>query len=183
MDSFWIYLIIGVLYGLSKLLGKKTSPEDSETMNAPSRPNTPPASASRPSTTTTTSSPGKALTFEELLREISEEKSKPARPAPTYVDYDDDLEEEARDLEDVKYDYKKKDNIYKVYEDAKQQAFQRASLEETLKVESTNVEYGKFKAFQDVEKRDLMKEYLSDFNDPEGLKKALVMSEVLKRKF
>ncbi len=93
------------------------------------------------------------------------------------------LGEEAQDLEDVDYSYKKKDDIYDVYERAKREAFVRPSLEETMKVGDTDVRFGRFKEFEQESRRDLMREYLADFKDPEGFKRAVVMSEILKRKF
>jgi hypothetical protein len=186
--KFWIYLIIGVIYVLSRLLKKK----EQET------PDTPPYQADKPVKTfdlpqaKPTANTGKALTFEELLKEISESKTstpkpvtvqKAPKPYQEVIDYDDNLANEEQDLEDVGYDYRKKDKIYDVYEDAKRQAFNRPSLEETMKVGDTVMSYGKFKEFEQTKKRDLIKDYLSDFNDPEGMKKAIVMSEILQRRF
>jgi hypothetical protein len=131
----------------------------------------------------------KQLTFEELLREITEAKQpqqpvyQPAERKAEYVDYDDQIGEEEQDLEDVNYDYKKKDKLYDVYEEAKRQAFVRPSLEETMNVRDTNMQFGKFKVFERQEQRNLLEEYTRDFKDPEGFKKALVLSEILKRKF
>ena len=77
----------------------------------------------------------------------------------------------------------KKDKVYDIYEDAKRLAFERPSLEETMKVTDTNVKFGKFKEFEAEEQRDLLAEYSKQFRDPEGLKKAVVLSEILNRKF
>jgi hypothetical protein len=188
--KFWIYLIIGVIWVLAKLL-KKKEPDTSDA--PPFQPEKPVKTFDLPQAKPTASQ-GKALTFEELLREISESKTstpKPvaatttttAKPYREVVDYDDNLSEEAQDLEDVGYDYRKKDKIYDVYEEAKSQAFNRPSLEETMKVGDTVMSYGKFKEFEMVKQRNLIQDYLGDFNDREGLKKAIVMSEILQRKF
>lgn len=189
--KFWIYLIIGAIWLLSKILKKKEEPAGETPKFEPQKPV---KTFDLPSAKPTANS-GKALTFEELLREISESKPSTPKPIPVpatvqkskpyqeVVDYDDDLGEEARDLEDVEYDYRKKDKIYDQYEDAKRQAFQRASLEETMKLQDTVMTFGKFKEFEQADKKDLIKEYLGDFNDREGLKKAVVVSEILQRKF
>ena len=179
--QFWLYIIVGVIYLLSRLR-KKPEQKPKDLPNY--RPESPVQKYEQPSAKPTAST-GKALTFEELLREISESKSSVPAPQPgrARVDYDDNIGEEEQDLEEVDYDYRKKDKIYDVYEDAKKQAFNRPSLEETMKVGNTVMTFGKFKEFELETKRDLMKEYLSDFKDPEGLKKAVVMSEVLQRKF
>ena len=174
--QIWLYIIIGVIYFLSRL---KKKPEQQPNEMPDFEREKPVRNIEAPSAKPI-ATPQKALTFEELLREISEKKEK---PQPEYVDYDDSIEEEEKDLEDVNYDYRKQDKIYEVYEEAKKQAFHRPSLEETMKVTDTDVRYGKFKVFEEEAKRDLMAEYLADFKDPEGFKKAVVMSEILKRKF
>lgn len=150
-----------------------------------------------PTTTTTT---GKPVSFEDLLREIQQAKapkapepkpvltpaSKPSYEAPTYPkydDYDDDLKEEVKDLEDTGYDYRKKDNIYDVYENAKAAAFNRASLEETMKVEDTVVRFGQFKEYQKQEEPSMASLVAKDFEDAEKVKRAFVMSEILRRKY
>jgi hypothetical protein len=126
------------------------------------------------------SAPQKTLTFEDLLREITEAKRPKEEPV---VDYDDELAEEEQDLEEVDYDYRKDNKVYETYEEAKRQAFNRPSLEETMKVENTVVSFGKFKVFEQAAERNLAAEYLKDFKDPQGFKKAVVLSEILKRKF
>jgi hypothetical protein len=131
------------------------------------------------------SASSRQLTFEELLKEITESKpsTQKSQPYQEVVDYDDGIGEEEQDLEEVDYDYRKKDKIYGEYEEAKRQAFVRPSLEETMKVEDTVMTFGKFKEFEQESRRDLMAEYLADFKDPEGMRKAVVMSEILQRKF
>jgi hypothetical protein len=184
MDSFWIYVIIAVIYGITRLLKKPENQPKDLGDQRPDRPvnydQTPP-STSRP----------KPLSFEDLLREITEAKQ-PQQPVyetrreePRYVDYDDDLKEEEQDLEEVSSTtrYKQEERANTAYEEAKRQAFYRPSLEETLKVSETNMEFGKFKAFELQTKKNVLESYFADFQDPEGLKKAVVMSEILKRKF
>jgi hypothetical protein len=184
MDDYkiWIYIIIGVIYVLSRLRKSSDSAAPETHQNPPPVRDT---FDSKPS------SPQKQLTFEELLREITEAKEpeekpryqpKPVyvAPKPAYVDYDDDLKDEQQDLEDVNYDYKKES---KVYEDAKKLAFNRPSLEETMKVEDTIVKFSKFKVFEEQKGRNLLEEYTRDLRDPEGFKKALVLSEILNRRF
>jgi hypothetical protein len=202
MDDFkiWIYIIIGAIYVLSRL---RKRPDQSPPETGHTTPPVRETNESRPS------SPQKQLTFEELLREITEGKQaeekrmyqpKPAderpvyQPKPAYVeprkvqptayvDYDDDLKDETEDLEDVDYDYAKQNKLYEPYEDAKKQAFNRPSLEETMKVEDTIVKFSKFKVFEEQKGRNLLEEYTRDLRDPEGFKKALVLSEILNRRF
>jgi hypothetical protein len=181
----WFYVILGIIYVVTRFMKKQEAPPKDL---APKRPEKPVQRYEQPASKP---APGpKALTFEELLREITEGKtieSKPVTVAPApqkkYVDYDDDLADEAEDLEDEEYDYRKRDQVYNVYEEAKRQAFERPSLEETMKAGETVGEYGKFKAFEEKPQRNLLEEYVGNFNDPEQLKKAIVMSEILNRKF
>ena len=124
------------------------------------------------------------ITFEDLLREITEAK-KPAIPQPQpeeYTNYDEELEDEEQDLEDVEYNYNK-DKITSEYEDAKQHAFLRPSLEETMNIKDTDTRFEKFKVFDQDTQSNVMDRYLVDFYNLEGLKKAIVMSEILQRKF
>lgn len=182
MDNFklWLYVIIGIVYLLSRLLKKR--PDESK-----SQPMPPPKPAPRATPQAPASTPQKSLTFEELLQEIATQKQqKPApsqpRPVAKYTPQQR-VDDEAEDLEDVNYDYRQHDKVYETYEEAKRQAFNRPSLEETMRVEDTVVKFGKFKAFEQATERDLMAEYLKEFQDPEGFRKAFVMSEILQRKF
>jgi hypothetical protein len=172
--QFWIWVAVIVLSLLARAnKNKKRSGGAPEGM--PGQPEVP---AEKP------------MTFEELLREI-EASRQPAKPKPVpvvaqreveVVDYDNDLKDEAEDLETIP-DYRKEDAIYDVYEKAKKEAFSRPSLEETTKLEDTIVRFGQFKGYQKQDNKVVISDYLKDFHDREGLKKAFVMSEVLKRRF
>lgn len=185
MEQIWIYVILGIIYFIVRLV-KEKAPKDVQDP----RPDRPVNYDSTPSI-----NKPKQLTFEELLKEITEAKQ-PQKPVyepkssyetipqkREYVDYDDQIGEEEQDLEDVNYNYRKKDKLYDIYEEAKRQAFERPSLEETMKVTDTKVQFGKFKVFEQEQQRDLLEEYSKEFQDSEGLKKAVVLSEILNRKF
>ena len=177
MDNFqfWLYVIIGVIYLLSRARKKKADQSPGPIDANEER---------RVETSQQQSQKPKQLSFEDLLKEITESKQQQQLPKQEpVVDYDEDLEEEEKDLEDVEYDYRKQDKTYEVYEQAKKQAFLRPSLEETMKVQDTVVSFGKFKEFEKKAETNLASDYLKDFLDPEGFKKAVVMSEILKRKF
>jgi len=172
--QFWLYVIIGVIYLISRMRKKPTDRPaqlpGTEKAKQAGRPHQPAKSVGP-----------KKLSFEDLLREITESKSQPKQEP--VVDYDDDLEVEEKDLEEVDTDYRKDNKVYETYEEAKKQAFFRPSLEETMKVGDTVVSFGKFKEFEKETGPDLAAEYLKVFKDPEGIKKAVVLSEILKRKF
>ncbi len=176
-NKIWYYLVLGIIYFVFNRFFKK----------AKENPDTNPQ---RPSSETRTEPTEKPLSFEELLREITEGKKQASQPKPKpkpvpttqYVDYDDDIDEEEQDLEDVNYDYKNQDKIYETYEKAKKEAFDRPSLEESMKLEPMG-SFGRFKEFEDNEKNTVLSEYSEAFNDPEGVKKAFVLSEIFNRKY
>lgn len=183
MDNiqFWIYVIVIVITLIARANKKKPNASDSgrgESM--------PPEPTSKP------------ISFEDLLREIQEAKApKQTKPVEVKVkplvpvtpkkydfeDYDDDLEEETKSLEQPSYDTHRDDVIYETYEKAKRAAFERPSLEETMKVENTEVRYGQFKEYGKVEKESLASRIKRDLAEKENFKKAFILSEVLNRKF
>jgi hypothetical protein len=175
-----IYIAIGVIYVISRII-KKSGTQPGDISDEPRHT----TEANRP----TTSAKPKQLTFEELLKEITESKTAQQQPStrptlkPVYADYDDDLEEEEKDLEVVPYDHRRDSKVYEVYEQAKKQAFNKPSLEETVKLQDTEVKFGRFKVFDAEENRNLLEEYTRDFRDPEGFKKAVIMAEILNRRF
>ncbi|HRI79764.1 MAG TPA: hypothetical protein PLR06_09550 [Cyclobacteriaceae bacterium] len=135
-------------------------------------------------------------TFEELLREIEGMKKPEPQPEPVKYDlppsreekykeittYDYDAPAEKKQLEDTYYDYRDHDKIYEVYEDAKRQAFQRPSLEETVRLTDTIVRFEPKK--MKVESRNTQaSEFFSDLKDPKSFKKAFLLSEILMRRF
>lgn len=191
MDNFgfWVYLIVAIIY-LFVRAKKKVAPKE---VNGPQSPN-----ADRPFSTPTTSN--KPQSFEDLLREIMEAKStaekktrEVTRPQLVTQKREEQTRREAEsqewmgeeidDLEDVDFGEKQRKKFNLEYEAAKNLAFNRPSLEETMRLQDTDMQYGKFKEFEIEQRRNLLQLYLNDFKDPEGLKKAVVMSEILKRKF
>src|SRR5688572_9436379 len=117
--KIWVYVIIGVIWALTRLFKKsEKKPEQAPKYNPTKPVQQYELPTAKPSANTST----KQLTFEELLREITESKTSTPSPKPFYedvetevIDYDDNLGKEEQDLEETDYDYKKKDNIYDVY--------------------------------------------------------------------
>lgn len=171
-----IWIIIGVVYLLSRR--KKESPPP------PAR-KIRPAEDSRPEEST---SPA-PQSFEDLLREIQQMKQPQTsqgrrEPEPEVVDYDENVEPEERDLEDVTPSYKRDDSeSYRVYEEAKALAFHRPSLEDTVKLEDTIVRFKQFKGYEKESRGNILAEYVADLRDPRGFKRAFVLSEILRPKF
>ncbi len=167
-----VWIIIGLIYLFSRRKKAETPPpvRRDEPEEEPSQPRPAPKS------------------FEELLREIEgmKQPAPPPQPERRYqpvVDYDEDIKDEEQDLEEIKPSYKSDDEIYKTYQKAKEQAFERPSLEETVKLSDTIVRFKQFKGYEKEAPRNLLSEYLKELRDPQGFKKAFVMSEILRRKF
>lgn len=188
MDEFKIlvYIIIGLIWVISRALKKK--PQDMSTDNGDAKP------------VAGGGSKAPQMTFEDLLKEITEAKvaqpqpvqrttpSQTVRPVSevteTYVvDYDEDLKEEIQDLEVVGNEVDDSWKRNKIYEEGKRVAFNRATLEGTLQLSDTDMKFGKFKEFDQKEQTNVLQNYLSELQDPEGLKKAVIMSEILNRRF
>ena len=182
MDEFKIifWIIVGLVYIITKARGKQkkqAEPMEHEREVEDSKP----------------------ISFEDLLREIQQAKNPkveppiqqrplapavPQRPAKPYdyQDFDDDIEVEEKS-QPVKPDYKADDKIYDVYEEAKRQAFIKPSLEETMKVGDTVVKFDQFKNYKKEKINAPGLSFLKEFKDPNGFRKAFIMSEILKRKF
>lgn len=173
MDNlqFWLYVIIAVIYLISRSK-KKNNPEDTEIPQTPrsgrSQPQQPPP-----------------ISFEDLLREITEAKTPSKKPVvkSEVFDYEEDLKDEYQPLEDSRYDASRDDETMKVYEEAKRQAFVRPSLEESLTLSQTNMDFGRFKEFNEKKKETMLDQYIKDLRDPEGFKKAFILSEILNRRY
>jgi len=174
MDNiqFWIWLIVIIVTFIARAKKKKPESDPTTFGGEPIDRQTGPAD--------------KPISFEDLLREI--QASKAPQPIPVtqkkqeYVDYDDELAEEAV-AERIDYSKRDQDNTFQTYEKAKQEAFNRASLEETMKIEDTVVRFGQFKGYQQDKEVNVLADYVKDLQDPAGFKKAFILSEVLNRKF
>lgn len=197
VEKIWIYVILAVIYGLSRLLKKdQKTPASTPRKSTPQRDTMVPRRTELPGRSPASKTQAdpvrrpepqkeqpKAMTFEDLMREIMEAKTTPPRQEEPVVDYDDEIDEEARDLEDVGYDHRKDSEVIASYEQAKKEAFSRPSLEETMKLGDTVMSFGKFKEFERKNKSNLAGQYLNDFGDLDKIRKAVVMSEILKPKF
>jgi hypothetical protein len=167
-----IWIVLGIIYLVSRARKKKET-------EAPQVPSEEPYTENKP------------VTFEDLLREIQQAKTPKPTPQPVFepvqeyktVDYDDDLQEEIKPLENTNYDYRQHDTIYETYEKARQEAFLRPSMEETLKLENSVVRFGQFKGYEQETKPTLASVYAKELRDPTNFRKAFIMSEILNRRF
>ncbi len=175
MDNLqiWIYVILGIVYLIGKAR-KKPEPIPNQRRGQQSNEGT------------TVEGP-KPLSFEDLLREITEAKElstnpkSPSRPSQQFEDYDDELVEEV-EPERPDYDFRKQET-YKTFEQSKYEAFNRLSYEETMKLEDTDVKFGKFQAFEEDNKPSVASQIANDFADVDKVKRAFIMSEIFNRKY
>lgn len=173
--QFWIWLIVIVITLIARANKKKPQSYNPESMEPQ-----------------TSEKETKPVTFEDLLREIQAAKSPKPTPIPQtskqeatkqydFEDYDDNLEEEGKSLENTSY--ATNDTIYETYENAKKAAFSKASLEETMKVDDTKVTFGQFKEFSKRESQSLASEYAKELKNPRNFKRALILSEILNKRY
>lgn len=167
MDEKLIYWIIGLVIYYFIQSRKKTS--------------LPPESPESP----TPSPTYKPISFEDLLREIESGKpqSEEPRPAPADVPVVNYEEETRRKPEPV---LERTDFVYQQessFEQGRQQAFGRASLEETLKRDDTTAPYTRFKEYETDTRPAYIQSIAKEFEDRENLKKAFIMKEILDRRF
>ncbi len=158
--QFWIWLIVIVATLIAR--ARKKLRQDNERRPAkpsPSGTEYPPAS--------------KPLSFDELLREIEAAKPKPTvterpvlRQQPAEAEYQRSRQE-----------------TYDLYEKAKQEAFNRPSLEETLKLDNTVVRFGQFKSYQAEHPQRAASLFAEEIRNPSSFRKAFIMSEILNRRF
>lgn len=176
--QFWIWLIVIVITLIARANKKKPQSFDPEQREMPNVPE----------------NETKPVSFEDLLREIQASKAPKPKTTPViqppkqvapkqydFEDYDDNLEEESKSLEQTP-SYSQ-DKIYETYENAKKAAFSRASLEETMKVDDTKVTFGQFKEFSKKESQSLASEYAKELRNPKSFKRALILSEILNKRF
>jgi len=173
--QFWIYVAIVVLSILAQARRKKRQQEELEReKQADGEVNPQP----------------KPLSFEDLLREIQQTRNPPppqpaSRQADEWENYET-VESEERSLEREEAVLKPQpvyNNTVEIYERAKAEAFNRASLEESMKVEDTDVRFGKFKVYEKAVENQPARAFAESFRDFDQFKKAFVMAEVLKPRF
>lgn len=202
--QIWLYVIIAIIYVISKAMKKSRQKQG----QAPPPPRDIDHNTGEPS-----GSPP-PMSFEELLREITEGKKKQRQPAPApprpkqvkippfekpkpaFVDYDDDIEPEVAPRERVNYDEEHQATTRQVYERAQREASLKSSLEAlhsdikgrkstltTLESSLSGLRSEKFESSRMGDKHSLIAEYLRELRTPEGMKRAVVLSEILKPKF
>jgi DNA repair exonuclease SbcCD nuclease subunit len=188
MDDFrvWFWVIVVAIWILRSLGGKKKEKPAPRPRRATTVSEAPPRRAAQP----------KALTFEELLREIQAAKEKKEAPkpvvvrpaSPPVVDYDEEIEdeikgEEIESLEEVEVSRKRQEETTRIYEEAKRMAFQRPSLEETVRLGDTDTSFRHFKEYELGPQEGPLKDLVAQLRNRDSFKKAFILSEILTPKF
>lgn len=176
--QFWVWLVVIVITLIARANKKKPQTFDQDQRESPN---------------STSDKTNKPVSFEDLLREIQAAKAPKPKPSPVvskpfvatkqqdFENYDDNLGDETKSLEQT--DYYADDKIYETYESAKKAAFSRASLEETMKVEDTDVRFNQFKEYSKKTTKSAAAEYAKELQNPQSFKRALILSEILNRKY
>ncbi len=177
--QFWLYVIIGVIYLITQVRKKAKQSQDIPTDRPVSRERHTPE-PNRNSDTATPTPTSKPISFEDLLREITEAKTGKAEPEYDPYEPEEEYYDEPRQAQTSEViDYAKPEYTYSAYEEAKTRDYSSLSLEESLKLEDVDVKYGKFREFETGTQANLLDLYTKDLRDPEGLKKAVILTEVL----
>lgn len=167
--QFWIWLAIIVVSFIARAMKKKEA--DPADLELPGK-----------------QQPSGPVSFEDLLREIQASKTTQPRVEPIQSAPKDSFDsrnqgnQERAVLESVKPIYIPSERTNEVYENAKNSAFSRPSLEETMRLEDTVMRYDRFKQYGQQE-QSFLGDFVKELNDPDKLKRAFVLNEVLMRKF
>lgn len=166
-EQIWFYIIAAVIYFLTR---KKKKPTDS-----PSTPNT--SRSDRPT------QQNKPVSFEDLLREITEQREEESQTEPVY---EERKPEPKREPEESAFETEGRnrqfsdDESRKVYEESIKQA-EGADIEFV-----PDESYASQRLFKD-KKEDLepsiADEIRDSFKNPDTARKAIIYSEILQRKY
>lgn len=175
--QFWIYIIFAIIYVVARALKKKPKPEENEgpVLQAP---------------------PRRTVTFEELLREFSENAKKTQEPEEAEVV---EAEKPIRRLSEEIRAVEKRAPKKEAFEEGRTVMFadaeSRRVYEESIRMaEGASIAFEpdeKYKArFGGLKKRDegavenpIAADVLAMLQDTDGAKRAVIMAEVLNRKY
>ena len=117
--------------------------------------------------------------FEDLLKEFTGEQTRTVEPRPSweepkYETYEDDYEEEYRDESKTK----------QVYEESVRKAKKLKTIDELVDLQDDR-HTGNFQHFEGYEEDgpEVRNEWQELLSSPEGAKKAIILSEIINRKY
>lgn len=168
--KIWLYLGFGLIYFIVKQMGKKksaedASPEEVQEMQRPQR---------------------KPMTFDELLREFTQEKSMEEREV-LVDDYAEEQQQKAI-IEEIK-PVPKSDELQRHFADEESRKVYENSIKQAegfdLKFEKDEHFKTKVKSKSNEEEveNSFLNEILESFQDPNQAKKAVVISEILNKRY
>ncbi|RED96113.1 hypothetical protein [Marinoscillum furvescens] len=172
--QFWLYLVFGAIYFITRSLKKKNPPQ--------------PKSRPQQQTDESTQRRNRPVTFEELLQEFTEGKSTPK---------EEEKPEPVEATQVVKERKWQEENRPKEYEEGKTRRFSdeesRKVYEESIKrAEGTELEFKRDEHFQsklksrakrESESNEVAADVLAMLQDQDQAKRAVVLSEILNRKY
>lgn len=171
MDEIQIllYILFIVIAVLSRAFSKKKKQSQG----------TPPSTASGRPSSRTEAPPKKPVSFEDLLREFTGEAE--TTSIPEIPEYENDLRDDY-DQSPASFD---DSSAAETYRKSIDQAKDLKTLDETVDLEDIQIGSGRFDEFKilDEDEGGDLNEYLEVFNDLEGSRKAIVLSEILQRKY
>ena len=116
------------------------------------------------------------MTFQDLLRELTQPREAPKPQPKKKVP----AESVARDYE-FKKDYPEDEEIQEVYEESLRRAKQVKTLDEMVNIGESSI---KFKEYQEADQQNtLATEIREMLKDPYDAKKAIILKEILDRRF
>lgn len=164
--NIWYYLVLGVIYILSRVFGKKKKPQPkSQPKSSPQREITPP---------TAEKAEAPAMSFEDILKELSGVPQ--PKPIPVAEPEPEPIIQPAYSIDDI-------DQIAVDYEVPDAIGENPYYQEPPKSVASTRAQ-DKFKRTEHytIDRRDAV-DYTSIFNEDGGPAKAFVLSEIFERKY
>ncbi len=167
-----IQILLYILFIVIAVLSRAFSKKKKQSQGQP-----PPTASNRPSRQAETPSK-KPVSFEDLLREFTGEAETTTSPDPEYEnDLRDEYEEKVPSFDD--------NTVAETYRKSIDQARDIKTLDETVDLEDIQIGSGRFDEFRIPEEDEggNLNEYLEVFNDIEGSRKAIVLGEILQRKY
>lgn len=165
-SGIWYYLVIGAIYILSKFFGKKKAPEGGEPIDLPDL---------QPGQSQPTKKNRRTPTFEELLRELTEdvtpeEAKRPIPDAPKPIEQSPIQAQEIVDYQST--------NIEAVHPD------EHIDIVPHKPIERKKPVYGRSENYTLSEESNIVAEGVHELlEEQNGLQKAFVLKELLDRKY
>lgn len=163
-----LYIVFIAIAILTRVLkGKKTTDvppqQEDHTMDAPQRPTQ------------------KQMSFEELLREFTGEEKphektqpRPLKEEVVYESYEDEPSYES--------DYYADEEAKHTYDRSVREARQLKTIDEIVDLEKP-LESGHFKGYEIEEEESIAADIFESLRDTDGAKKAIILSEIINRKY